>query len=393
MRSSSVAASSTGGTVPPMRKTTVAVAALFFTNGAAFASWAPRIPEIADRIGVDIAGLGFTLLMVGIGGLVGTPLSGLLIDRLTSRVVATIGAVVVSLLLVGIGVTTNPIILGAVLFLVGVFDVGADLGMNAQAVSVQTGGPSLINRFHGLWSVGTVFGGGVGAAAAGAGMSLQLHFSLVAVVMAAVSLWAGAQLIPTDPAPPVLPDGQARPNRRPLLVLAVLGFFAAFIETPGNEWAATFIDAEYSATPAVAALGFVAFTAGMTISRLGGDAVALRVGGRRGLRLSLILASVGWLIAVLSPSAVASIAGLAMAGLGTGMLFPELYATSASGAVVSQGRGLSSMSLGARLGFLLATPAIGLGGAAFGLSLTIGALVATSIVGTAVLSIRSSPPD
>ena len=68
-----------------MRKTAVAVAALFFTNGAVFASWAPRIPELADRIGVDLAGLGLTLLMMGVGGLAGTGPAGRLIDRFRSK--------------------------------------------------------------------------------------------------------------------------------------------------------------------------------------------------------------------------------------------------------------------------------------------------------------------
>ena len=369
-----------------MRKSTVAVAALFFTNGAAFASWAPRIPEIADRIDVDIAGLGFTLLMVGIGGLVGTPGSGVLIDKFGSQVVATVGAVVVSLLLIGLGITSSPIVLGVVLLFVGIFDVAADLGMNAQAVTVQGVGPSLINRFHGLWSVGTVFGGTLGAAAAGAEMSLERHFTIVAFVMAAISLWAGSQLLTTDPPRPSPVQSGGAGNRRALLVLASLGFFAAFLETPGNEWAATFIDEVYDASPAAAALGFVAFTTGMTVSRLGGDAVADRIGQRRGLISSLFLAVGGWTVTLLAPAAGISIVGLAIAGLGTGMIFPELYATSASGAVISQGRGLSSMSMGARLGFLLATPLIGVGGASFGLPLTIGVMSALSIGATAVLS-------
>jgi len=114
-----------------MRKTATAVAALFFTNGAAFASWAPRIPELADRIDVDLAGLGLTLAMVGVGGLAGTPTAGWLIDRIGSRKVASGGAILMSLLIVLVGFAPTPVLLGGALLFVGFFDVVTDLGQRS----------------------------------------------------------------------------------------------------------------------------------------------------------------------------------------------------------------------------------------------------------------------
>ena len=371
-----------------MRKTAVAVAALFFTNGAAFASWAPRIPELADRIGVDLAGLGLTLLMMGVGGLAGTGPAGRLIDRYGSRRVSVAGAIAVSIAVATIGLTQSPVALGLVLLAVGATDVTADLGMNAQAVSVQIRGRSAMNRLHGLWSIGTVVGGSIGAAAAGAGISIESHLMTVGVLMAGVALASNRGLTDAVPSPPS--ESEARSPTRPLVLLGLLGLAAAFLEAPGSEWSATFIDDAFASAPATAALGFVAFTTGMTVSRLIGDSVAARWGDARSFTGSLPVAGAGWAAVVFAPNAAVAIAGFAAAGLGTGMIFPQLYASGASGALVSQGRGLAAMSLGARLGFLLVTPAVGLLGDQAGLDVALASIMAPVLIALFVLGRRSA---
>lgn len=371
-----------------MRKTAVAVAALFFTNGAAFASWAPRIPELADRIGVDLAGLGITLLMMGVGGLAGTGPAGRLIDRFGSRRVAVGGAVIVSLAVSMMGLAQSPVTLGLVLVVVGGSDVTADLGMNAQAVSVQVRGSSAINRLHGLWSIGTVAGGAIGATVAGAGISIESHLLTVGVLMAGVALAANRWL--TDVVAPAPAESETGRPTRPMVLLGLLGLAAAFLEAPGNEWSATFIDDRFGSGPATAALGFVAFTAGMTVSRLIGDSIAARWGDARSFVGSLPVAGAGWAAVVFSPEPIVAVVGFGVAGLGTGMIFPQLYATGASGALVSQGRGLSAMSFGARLGFLLVTPAVGILGSRVGLDIALGAIIAPVVLALFALSNRSA---
>jgi hypothetical protein len=68
------------------------------------------------------------------------------------------------------------------------------------------------------------------------------------------------------------------------------------------------------------------------------------------------------------------------------MIFPQLYATGASGVLVSQGRGLSAMSFGARLGFLLVTPAVGLAGSRVGLDVALAWIMAPVLLALLVLA-------
>ena len=72
------------------------------------------------------------------------------------------------------------------------------------------------------------------------------------------------------------------------------------------------------------------------------------------------------------------------------MIFPQLYASGASGTLVSQGRGLAAMSLGARLGFLLVTPAVGLLGDQAGLDVALASIMAPVLIALFVLGRRSA---
>lgn len=353
----------------------------------AFGSWAARIPEIADRIGVDIAGLGLTLLMGGVGGVIGTRTAGAAIDRFGGKSAAIAGSVAVSLLLPLIGLATNPIMLGIALFLIGIADLSADLGMNALAMAPEAESSRFINRFHGLWSVGTFVGGGIATAFASASVPLLVHFAGIGIVLTLLALAVRRFTVSTPPIPHPAPSG-SRSNLRPLVVLGLLGFSAASLESPGADWSAILLAEGRGATPAVAALGFVAFATGMTLARLTGDAVVARLRGKQANVGALILSLIGWLTATTQGATSLTLVGLGVAGLGIGILFPQLYADGARGESVSPGRGLAAMSLGARIGFLVSAPLIGTLGTLLSLEIALAIVAIVSVSGSLLLTLR-----
>ena len=95
---------------------------------------------------------------------------------------------------------------------------------------------------------------------------------------------------------------------------------------------------------------------------------------------------------VFAPGSAVAVTGFAIAGLGTGMIFPQLYASGASGVLVSQGRGLSAMSFGARLGFLLVTPTLGLLGSRIGLGTALTWVMGATVVALFLLGRASQTP-
>jgi fucose permease len=92
----------------------------------------------------------------------------------------------------------------------------------------------------------------------------------------------------------------------------------------------------------------------MTIGRLGGDWLQVRVGPTNLIRLAALIAGSGSLIATLVPNVAVSIAGFLVAGLGTSVLFPQLYDRAAR-SPGPPGSGFASMLIGQR-GAGLLTP-------------------------------------
>src|SRR3989442_13310785 len=59
----------------------IAVATVFFVNGAVLASWVPHIPMVQMKLGLSPAVLGIALLGMAAGALMGIPLAGWWIPR------------------------------------------------------------------------------------------------------------------------------------------------------------------------------------------------------------------------------------------------------------------------------------------------------------------------
>ena len=74
------------------RATRIAVSALFFLTGLCFSSWASRIPDIQQALGLNDAGLGGVLLALPAGSIISLPIAGVLVSKYSSRQVLLIAA-------------------------------------------------------------------------------------------------------------------------------------------------------------------------------------------------------------------------------------------------------------------------------------------------------------
>src|SRR3954447_19898618 len=62
-----------------LRRARLGVMVAFLANGATFGTWATRIPEIRDRLGLSDSVLGFALLSIAAGAVLAMPIAGTLI--------------------------------------------------------------------------------------------------------------------------------------------------------------------------------------------------------------------------------------------------------------------------------------------------------------------------
>jgi hypothetical protein len=139
-------------TLTKIKRAAVGVGLLL--NGLIAGSWLPRIPEIRDRLVMDLGGLGLTLALGGLGALVGSSVSGVVVARLGSTSVALSAGALLVLLLPLIAVAPTAALFGVLLAIIGFFDSVADVGMNAVGIRVEEMvGRSIMTRLmaSGAW--------------------------------------------------------------------------------------------------------------------------------------------------------------------------------------------------------------------------------------------------
>jgi predicted MFS family arabinose efflux permease len=348
------------------RRALAAVAGQFFVNGAMTASFVARAPQIRDRIGVDVDEFGLLLTVASVFGLVGSLFAGRLIPAATTKWLLQAGAVVMVPSLLVIGAARSPAV-----WLIGMFayvfvDVLVDISMNLQGswISARRHAP-VMNRLHGLWSLGT-FAGGLGAVVANAGgLSPLTHLVIVAVVMALVLLFVTRRLLPDDeeghgPAGvgPVAPITLRRTRLVPVVLLVFAGMFAVVAEVTGGDWASFRLTDDFVAAAAVGSLAFVAYTVGMTSMRFAGDWLQLRLGRVSLHRCSVGIAVGGFALASLVPNRTASIVGFLLVGIGVATFMPKLY-DDAARLPGRRGSGLGAMTGGMRVAYLVTPVAVG----------------------------------
>ena len=127
----------------------------------------------------------------------------------------------------------------------------------------------------------------------------------------------------------------------------------------------------------------------MLVGRVVGDLVTDRMGLERTRRAGAALAAVGVVLASTLPSPWAAGAGLFIAGLGLSSLFPLVF-RAASDLTHGSHSGMASFSAGARLGFLLASPLMGI--IADGTSVATAMVLVAGVAGLAVAAIRLPRP-
>jgi MFS family permease len=362
------------GTAPPtrLRRARLAVGACFFVNAVLYANLIPRLPEVKTDLGLSNSSLGAALAALPLGALLAGMSSAVLIRRFGSARVASAGLFLLAAAVWGAAAAPNWALLAAALLFAGALDAIVDVAQNAHGLRVQRAyGRSILNAFHGIWSIGAVAGGLLGSAAAGLGIPLPVHLAVVGLVFGVPALFGSRAMLPghddterdADDAGPAPSAATTRSLRRAALpAMAALGVLAAcgaFVEDAGASWSALYLRDELAAGAAAAGLGFVALSVAMTVGRLTGDRVVDRFGQRRVVRAGGALTAAGMGLALAVPSIPTTVLGFAMAGLGVATLVPAVYHAADELPGLPRGLGLAIVNWLLRIGFLLSPLLIG----------------------------------
>jgi MFS family permease len=372
---------------------------LFFANGALFANVVPRLPDVKDGLALTNTALGAAIAAYGLGALVVGLLAGYLVARWGSARIAPLSTTGISVSLVLLALAPNWLTLAAVLFAVGSLDAVADVAGNAHALRVERAhGRSILNALHGVWSIGAVVGGTMGAAAAGLRVPLLLHLSIAAGVFAAVALLASRFVLPgRDDAVGAGNDGQSPGRRRrsrsglarTVLALGLVAAMAQTMEDAGATWSAVYLREDLGAAAGIAGLGFIALQAMQTVGRLIGDRLVTRYGDRAVARAGAGTAGVAMALALAVPTPALTIVAFGAVGVGIGTLIPASLRAVNGLAGLPAGVGLTLVGTIERIAILVAPAVIGVAADAF--SLRVG-LLAIPLAAVVVLALSQTLP-
>lgn len=387
---------------PEVVRARVAVYVAFTGSGFAFASWASRIPQVKQTLGLDPGQLGLVLLSIAIGSVIALPLAGMIVIKAGASATITVMAVVLAagLATVAIGIHHGvpPVVVG--LFLVGFGNGIWDVAMNVEGAAVeQRLGFSIMSRFHAGFSLGTVAGALIGAAMVAGHVPVTTHLLIVATLVGVSVPLAVRGFLPVEPVHQDEHTERSHPLQawtepRTLLVgLIVLS--AAFTEGTGNDWLGLTVIDGYHAAASVGALTLAIFLAAMTTGRWFGTTILDRYGRVPVLRASVLSAVAGLLVVVFGPALPFAMVGAVFWGLGAALGFPVGMSAAADDPARSAARVSVVASIG-YVAFLAGPPVVGLLGNHVGvrhaLTATIGVLAIGLLVTGAARPLSGSEP-
>lgn len=358
---------------PEARSARVAVAILFFTNGAIFANVLPRYPEIMRGLDLSNVQFGLAVAAFPLGALLAGLSAGPLVRRFRSSRVAVTATFLTAIGVLIAGTGSSWLALAVGLFIGGAMDSITDVAQNSHGLRVQRlFNRSILNSFHAVWSVGAVLGGALGAAAAEFTVPIALQLSVSAVVFGLMALAAYRLLLPGAEPEEVAPepagtDHESRPapGRRSiarfgvLAALVIIASAAGIAEDSGASWSAIYLSGSLNASAFVAGAGFVALQGMQFIGRIIGDRLVDRFGQRAVARTGGMVVFVGMGCALAFPSIWGSIIGFGLAGLGVATLIPAALHAADELPGLRPGTGLTIVSWLLRIGFLASPPVVG----------------------------------
>ena len=342
----------------------LAASTFFFASGIVFASWASRIPDVKQAIGLDDAGLGTVLLGLPLGQISAMALSGWLVARFSSKIVSHVASVLYPGMLLVVPFASTGVELFLTLLLFGVFANLNNISINTQAVSVERFYPrTIMGTFHGVWSLAGFAGGGFAFFFAPY-LTVMQHFLLVNAYTLLNLAVFGPRLCRTDSKPEADPAdaGKTRGMFSPtpyIITLGVIAFGCMSCEGIMYNWSIIYYQSVIDAPENLMRLGYVCCMGAMAAGRFMSDFFAARFGVINLLRASGLMMFSGLMITVLFPHIIISAIGFLGVGFGVSGVIPMCYSAAGHSRRMSPSIAIATVSTIGFLGFLMGPPLIG----------------------------------
>lgn len=331
--------------------------------GLIFASWASRIPDIKSTLHLNDGQLGQVLFAMPLGQLMMMVVSGYLVNKFGSRIILIIAMILYGIVLMFIALADSFNILFLMLFFFGIASNMANISVNTQAVSLEAlYKRNIMSSFHGLWSLGGLTGGILGAVFAETTFSIFTHFIIILIAGLIGVIIFGRGLLTED-----IKENDAInvPKKSfkldsAIIILGLIGFGSMFCEGTMFDWSSVYFSTIIKPDEAFVRMGYIASMGAMTFGRFVADRFVNRYQASVVLRYCGILITSGLLLATIAPGLIVSTFGFLLVGLGVSSIVPICYSSAGRLKNMSASIAITAVSSISFLGFMIGPPLIGL---------------------------------
>lgn len=324
-------------------------------------AWAPLVPYVKNRLGVDEGTLGLLLLAIGIGSMSSMSCSGVMAEKYGCKkiiVVSTLGLLAVLPMLASIN---NIYLMACALFLFGAFLGLTDVTMNIHATIVEKlADKPLMSGFHGFFSIGGIVGAAFVSALLFVKLSTFEASALCSIVILVLLFISANELInkQSDPSQAAQNSHNKKPDKI-LMLIAVICFICFMAEGAVLDWSGVYLTQEKGLDIINAGWGYAVFGFSMAVVRFFGDAIVKKFSRVTILIVSALTAALGYGIAVFFLDWYVSIFGFVLIGIGAANIVPIIITLAGKSTNVPVNAAIAFVTTVGYIGILLGPAAIG----------------------------------
>jgi MFS family permease len=368
------------------------VVSFYLYIGGIVGSWVTRVPRVKDDNNMSDGLFGICLIFTAIGGIAALPVAAYAAQKYGSANVCLIGAIWSSSTLPLIGLNYGVVSMIPVMLALGVGIATVDLAINIHAAVLERYvSKPWMGRMFAINSMGAFAGSLIGGVFCEYGISPLVHFSYVSAFLlplAVVSYMFLFSKKEESDIPEESPlssnyvetgvgsvlvigstDAQERAKNnwgKMFVFINALCMLASIGAGGVTDWSTVYLTKNLEASELVASVGFAIFAICLAIGRFLTDYFTVRYHKLVLIRVGGSVGGLGLAIACAAPSLPGShqsiqmaMAGLALCGLGLGVVYPSLISSASKMPGFSPNQGISSVSGIAYAAFLVGPSIIG----------------------------------
>lgn len=349
-------------------KQSIILSILFFIHGVTYASLVPWIPDLKERFNLSNYMVGIMVSAIPAGSIIFGLLSKKLINFMGLYWATNITFLLLIIAISTVAFSSSWYEITLLLFLFGVFDSWGDTCINVQAINIQRSyGQSLINRLHGVGSIGTIWGGFVAVVAIGFGFSMG-QFNLILFMINLTMFIMYILLFQTTRTVSYI-YLHKKPHREQKIISSetklyiialIILVFTCSIEEAASIWGAIYMKDIYNASSIISGVPYLACQICMVIGRIFGDHFTNNWGEILTLKYGILLSMFGIVLIICVNSSYLTIFGFSLIGLGISVVFPLTISFIGQLPNINATSGITFATWMSRVGLLISPPLIGI---------------------------------